>query len=410
MSDPAVSQVQVSGRNARGLWPERYEFIDAWRGLAALAVVLHHVAQVNVGGPAVMLFFVISGYCIAASVDSCERKGLGFGRFMMRRVRRIYPPYLLSIVFWSATRYIKLKQTGVNDFAKFGPLEWVQNITLTQWLTLMANPVAYAATNKTLFVAVYWSLCYEEQFYLVMGLMMLLTVVLKMSVLTMTTGLLGVGLVVNAAFPEVSCGLFIEYWALFAIGVLVFHRLCRIRSEGGRRAVDGGLVALLVASVYLRWFSGVEWSADNPMLTHDQRAETRIVYGELAIASGFALVLIVMRPLSTRVSSLRLYKPLMLLGTITFSLYLIHQFNLNLIAKVAGKMLAVIPVIGRGVVNPEKTWYGLTLQIALHIALASVFWFFCERPFLNKPLISERKPPREGSARAGDLPPSAGSA
>jgi len=40
--------------------------VDGWRGLAALAVVLHHVAafRFDLGSPAVMLFFVISGYCI----------------------------------------------------------------------------------------------------------------------------------------------------------------------------------------------------------------------------------------------------------------------------------------------------------------------------------------------------------
>src|SRR5436305_8136800 len=92
------------------LWAERFDMIDAWRGLAALAVVVHHVTgKIFIGGPAVILFFVISGYCITASAESCLRKGRGFSHFMWRRVRRIYPPYLLSIAFWAATRIIKVQ-------------------------------------------------------------------------------------------------------------------------------------------------------------------------------------------------------------------------------------------------------------------------------------------------------------
>jgi len=82
-----------------GLYAERYDLIDGWRGLAALALCIHHVTTVWIGGHAVMVFFVISGYCIAASADACQRKGWAFREFMWQRVQRIYPPYLLSIAF-----------------------------------------------------------------------------------------------------------------------------------------------------------------------------------------------------------------------------------------------------------------------------------------------------------------------
>src|SRR6185295_942117 len=233
-SESAAANGVVDGRGGR--WSARYPLIDAWRGVAALMVVVNHVTGILVGGIAVMLFFVISGYCIAASVDSCGQKGLGFGAFMMRRVRRIYPPYLLSIAFWAATRMVKRMQTGENALSKFGWVDWLQNLTLTQWVTLALHPQPHPVTNRSLFVSVYWSLCYEEQFYLVMGLMLLLAGVVRASVLTMTLGLMGAGLIVNAIFPEITCGFFIEYWALFGVGVLVFHRLCRVERAGVRRA------------------------------------------------------------------------------------------------------------------------------------------------------------------------------
>jgi peptidoglycan/LPS O-acetylase OafA/YrhL len=118
------------------LYPERFDLIDAFRGLAALAVVIHHVLgghdpRSQIGQPAVIVFFVISGYCIASAADACQRKGLTFAQFMWRRVRRIYPPYLFSLAFWAATRVLKWKMVGVNNFARPWT-DWVQNITLTQ--------------------------------------------------------------------------------------------------------------------------------------------------------------------------------------------------------------------------------------------------------------------------------------
>src|SRR5581483_988076 len=121
-----------------------------------------------VGHAAVMLFFVISGYCIAAAAETGRQRGMGFGTFMWRRARRIFPPYLLALAFFALTRLVKLVATGSNGFSHSW-LDWLQNLTLTQWLTLLWHPVADAPQNPTLFVAAFWSLNYEEQFYLVMA-------------------------------------------------------------------------------------------------------------------------------------------------------------------------------------------------------------------------------------------------
>src|ERR1700734_548217 len=133
MSNLATAQRSTS-------YSERFDLLDAFRGLAALAVVIHHVIgsqnhSFQFGQPAVMVFFVISGYCIASAADACQRRGLGFLQFMWRRVRRIYPPYLLSLVFWIATRAFKWRVTDINELGRPWTA-WLQNFTLTQWLTL----------------------------------------------------------------------------------------------------------------------------------------------------------------------------------------------------------------------------------------------------------------------------------
>src|SRR5208283_4905468 len=93
-------------------WPARYDLLDGLRGLACLGVLLHHLKVAEIGHYAVMIFFVISGYCITASAQSCLRKGIGFGAYMRRRIRRIYPPYFIAIAFFSVTRVLKSALSG----------------------------------------------------------------------------------------------------------------------------------------------------------------------------------------------------------------------------------------------------------------------------------------------------------
>ncbi len=351
------------------LWPERYGMLDGWRGLAAVAVVVHHVAPqaglpglagLFLGHWAVMAFFVISGYCIAAAADACLRRGLSFRTFMRRRLRRIYPPYALAVAYFAATRVAKLALTGVNDIPT-SPVQWVQNLTLTQWVTLLVNPGLYAPNNPTNFVSAYWSLGYEEQFYLVMALAMVATVRTGRSLLVWVGVLLAVAVVWVGALPRLSTGLFVDYWVPFAVGVLVFHRLCRLGSASHRRLVDGTLVALLLAGVWGTWFAGAAW---------DGQAKA----AETVAVSAFALLLIALRPVSDSAMRSRAGTALATLGVLTYSLYLVHQCNLFVSARAADAL---------GLAG----WPSLGVQVALHVALAVPFYLVCERPFRNAPLV-----------------------
>ena len=54
------------------------------------SAVLSVVALMWIGVP---MFFVISGYCISAAIDSSRLKGSSLTTYFKRRFRRIYPPY-----------------------------------------------------------------------------------------------------------------------------------------------------------------------------------------------------------------------------------------------------------------------------------------------------------------------------
>lgn len=77
---------------------QRLIALDGLRGVAAIAVLLSHVQLVALHGYlAVDLFFIISGYVIAASYEPrLQTKQLRFWRFMQLRLVRLYPMLLLG--------------------------------------------------------------------------------------------------------------------------------------------------------------------------------------------------------------------------------------------------------------------------------------------------------------------------
>lgn len=372
----------LSGPRAGG-WPARYEMLDAWRGLAAVAVVLHHLGlghAVNVGHNAVAIFFVISGYCVTAAAQNCLRKGVGLGRYLARRLRRIYPPYVLALLFFIATRLVK-SGAGLGETPGGGVVYWLQNFTLTQWLSLVAAPASFAAENPTLAVAAFWSLNYEEQFYLVVGLLLLAARWRGWGgVLKGLAALMVVGVAWNLLLPARSFGFFVEYWVLFGSGGLVYFRLCGGLSDRGRVAVDLALVSLLLAAVGGATVGGYGWGIT-----------VRSAYAEWAVGAAFALLLVGLRGWSPTFAATLPGRALMKLGTITYSLYLIHQFNLRSASVVVAWLLPAGspgPLVVAG-------------QLCFLIGLSTVFWYFCERPFLNESLTPAVAPELQGSGERG---------
>jgi peptidoglycan/LPS O-acetylase OafA/YrhL len=341
-------------------WPFRYELIEGLRGLAALVVVMHHLQIAPpIGHYAVMLFFVISGYCIAAATEAGRRRGMGFGTFMLRRLHRIYPPYFFALVFYVITRVAKAASGGHNDLDRPW-LDWVMNLTMTQWLYLPFHPAPDTAVNPRLLVTAFWSLNYEDQFYLVMGIALLLSLYRGVAIAVVISALAAAGLIWNLVAPGGwITGFFLEYWVHFALGALLFYVLCLYPQ---RRTL------FLTGVIILGLFSAMRvlpWAA---LTVLDLRA-----YTEFVVVCGFTLFLYFARPMSGAVSRSWIWRPIAALGTISYSLYLIHQFNLTLVTEVASRLAP-------HAWEPLK----LALMLGLEIGLASVFWYFCERPFLNR--------------------------
>jgi len=80
---------------------EKFETLDALRGVAAIGVVVWHAEVLfgwrpQSGYLAVDLFFMLSGFVIAHAYDARLAQGMGVARFMMLRGIRLYPLYGLG--------------------------------------------------------------------------------------------------------------------------------------------------------------------------------------------------------------------------------------------------------------------------------------------------------------------------
>ena len=113
---------------------KRWTFLDAIRGLAALAVVIQHIIWYhapavedffsNIWSPGrfgVIAFFIVSGFIVPRSL---EQKG-SVKDFWIGRFFRLYPAYWFSLVL-----IFLLALIGYGD--KAGLIVWIANITMLQ--------------------------------------------------------------------------------------------------------------------------------------------------------------------------------------------------------------------------------------------------------------------------------------
>jgi peptidoglycan/LPS O-acetylase OafA/YrhL len=81
----------------------RYQTLDGLRGIAALAVVMLHsnrwfLIAPNLSASAVDLFFLLSGFVVAAAYEHRLASGMSAARFMAIRIIRLYPLYLVGLL------------------------------------------------------------------------------------------------------------------------------------------------------------------------------------------------------------------------------------------------------------------------------------------------------------------------
>lgn len=302
---------------------KRYRELDALRGLAAISVVLLHFVDMYFpydliarrtpaqrvlialaspfyrGYEAVFLFFVLSGFVLALPYT----RGVSqpYPTYLLRRVARIYLPYLaalglavLGASIWHGHLYLG---------------EWAETSWTAppDWPSIRDHVLFVGAYNWLLYNRVFWSLVVEMRVSLIFPLLAAAMTRIRLVYALASAGLcLATFRLLARALPRLT-GDFatVAYVSVFIAGILLARHLRTIESwYEARNRPERWAIA---GSVFAGYFFG-------HLLPH--LSKLAILYG----AVGAILLAIN----SETARKLLAHGVARFLGTISYSLYLIH--------------------------------------------------------------------------------------
>jgi peptidoglycan/LPS O-acetylase OafA/YrhL len=336
--------------------------IDGLRALAVLPVVFYHAGFGFPGGfVGVDVFFVISGYLITGILwRGCEAGRLDLGRFWERRIRRILPPLVVVLLASLVAGWFILL---ADDFKLLGATLAAQsamaaNIHLWRESGYFQEP---AELNPLLHT---WSLAVEEQFYLILPLVLVarkwtkngITVILVMAAAVS----LAISLYSSYRYPSANFYLLPgRAWEL-----LVGSILALVPWKTSARWIDEAVGSLGVLAIVMCVF----------LYDRDTRFPG---LAALPPCLGAAAIIWANRNQPTFSGRLLAWRPLVFIGLISYSLYLWH-WPLLVFGRWWAVQWTTLSTDGR---LPAHLG---ALLLVLAFVMATASWAFVERPIREK--------------------------
>jgi peptidoglycan/LPS O-acetylase OafA/YrhL len=370
-----------SSATARAL---RFESIDGLRGLACLMVLLCHSAghfapinwsivhlgpvrltQTHIfayGYGGVDLFFVLSGFCLAYPIVSRPKRPVDWKQYAVNRARRILPPYWSALALFAVLSLLIL-HFHIEPFLSGHILAW-------QGVKQFAYSVSLISFSLD---GSFWTLPIEWRWYFVLPVLIWLwrrigsSGVLFCLVLI---SMISIFIFMPSHFDRLKFFVtpLFNYMPLFGLGIWAAALAARqenYRWEGQiRNFAPQGIVAALIVVIAFAPTHTASWVLGSMLLR-------LVTWGPLT----FLLVLAATQ--DTIIRRLFSWRPLVWVGTFSYSLYLIHEPFLQ---------------IGAALMLPHHwpMFWNLACQIiilpALLIGLAYLFFLVAEKPFLRRPV------------------------
>jgi peptidoglycan/LPS O-acetylase OafA/YrhL len=379
--------------------PKPLLILDGWRGLAVLWVVMFHAIcpfmntpgkliyctnplyqMSSLGDIGVTLFFVISGYCITGALCNVLGKNNCLSAYITGRIKRIYPPYFVALVFYSAASLLTIFLAKHFFTIKHPPslnldwFFWFSNLGLIQH-----------EFKQPSIVPVAWSLCYEIAFYAVFGIILSgICMIKKVSasirtchlLLSFVIFLISLFSIAWLMFSPGTCPFPFQLWYQFGIGSLFYmSSLTYHKKPNGLKSIILDSRFQLIISLALILLYGCLHEKIFSRMT----AENGSIDGHAAspvqpfVTALFMVVLLLMKPFDAKVAEVFLFQLFMRLGVISYSVYLIHTL--------------IQPFIDAGLrhLGFDNSWYfpNYFLQIVIPIAFAIPFYALVEKRCLS---------------------------
>jgi peptidoglycan/LPS O-acetylase OafA/YrhL len=363
----------------------RLAWLDALRGIGALAVVAEHLLPwflpalrpywFNLGVYGIFVFFLVSGYIIPTSL---ERHG-DVRAFWISRVFRLYPLYLaVAALVLAAAWWVPVREAVPRDGA-----------AVAAHATMLLDVVGVGGVADTM-----WTLSYEMVFYLLVTALFMTGLHQRSGLFAMVfaAGSVVVGLLLGGALLDGG-------WLAYASGAVFFAGLAcvvsgRFRTAGacalGLMAVAlllfGGRVPWMGVAVLGVMFAGTaiqRWERGTGGLWPVAVTAVLVALAPIwAIESGWwwvepdVWITTIALAAATFAGGMalrgrRVPRVLTWLGLISYSLYLVHHPLLKFFVEVSGDLRR----------SPLPLQLGMAvLAVALVLGVSALAYRFVERP------------------------------
>jgi peptidoglycan/LPS O-acetylase OafA/YrhL len=350
----------------------RFVALDSWRGIAALGVVMHHISGASgmvsmewhgALGLCVDFFFVLSGFVIAGAYGERLAQGFPVRTFLWLRLGRIYPMHVVVLLIYIAVELI----LAILGWTHGGHPAFTGTREMSAILPTLLLVQAFTMPGQDSWNVQSWSISVELWLYIVWACAWRLIGRWAIALAMLTSA----ALMAIAAFRPEWLGP--QMWSVrgfsgFGLGMSTWwlHERLQVRAPSRRLATVLELAFVVAAAATVVPFA--------PLIVADP------------VFAGLVLVFAFQRG---AVSQQLLRRPFVFVGTISYSLYMIHGF-------VLGRCFDVFAIVEHysGATLTGKTWFGsgmlvtgtfvtnlLTVaMMAASVGIGWVFWRIVEEP------------------------------
>ncbi|EJS09674.1 MULTISPECIES: acyltransferase family protein [Bacillus] len=360
---------------------ERHEELDSIRGISSLVVMIGHYLMIfsafqnysyednkpfvvyllketparlifSSGNESVIIFFVLSGFVL---YESIQKTNSSYGSYLLKRICRIYIPYIVAIVI-AIICQTTISKYGISYLSEWFNRSW----TIESSLSLIAQHVLLVGKyNTDTYNSVIWSLVHEMRISIIFPLVLM--VCLRKTVRGSLLSLFSFSIcsvvilfLFRSSLTLTSYVLTLHYTVLFLLGALVAKYKNNLIAFYSNCTKNTKITWFLFA-ILLYMYEG---------LIGEIKVLNNFIFRDYVVAISACLFVILSLSVSTFSTLLR-NKYLLYLGKISYSLYLYHLISLFSLIYMLNEILPLTII--------------LIMSLILSFILATISYLFVEK-------------------------------